>query len=99
MADGTFASRTLLPGYAAYGDAHHPLVLGGLGDHVAIRQRSDQLAADPTVSPQALHDLGERLASHVRLEERELSPDRAGHPRARTDDARRETPTRRDRQP
>ena len=66
--------ETLLPGYAAYGDAHHPLVLAVLGDHVAIRQRSDQLAADPSVSPQALHDLGARLASHVRLEERELFP-------------------------
>jgi hemerythrin HHE cation binding domain-containing protein len=31
----------LLPAYAAYGDAHHPLVLRVLGDHVAIRQRAD----------------------------------------------------------
>jgi len=66
--------ETLLPGYAPYGDAHHPLVLSVLGDHVAIRQRADRLAADPTASPDALHDLGERLATHVRLEERELFP-------------------------
>lgn len=66
--------ETLLPGYAAYGDPHHPLVLSVLGDHVDIRQRADRLAADPTAPTDALHDLGERLAAHVRLEERELFP-------------------------
>lgn len=66
--------ETLLPGYAAYGDAHHPLVLSVLGDHVAIRQLADRLSADPTASTEALHGLGERLATHVRLEERELFP-------------------------
>ena len=66
--------ETLLPGYAAYGDAHHPLVLSMLGDHVAIRQRADRLAAHPAASTDALHDLGNVLAAHVRLEERELFP-------------------------
>lgn len=66
--------EALLPGYAAYGDPHHPLVLSVLGDHVAIRQRADRLAAQPTATTEALHDLGERLAAHVRLEERELFP-------------------------
>jgi hypothetical protein len=51
---------------------HHPIVLGVLGDHVAIRQRADRLTTGSSASPQALHDLGERLAGHVRLEEREL---------------------------
>jgi iron-sulfur cluster repair protein YtfE (RIC family) len=64
----------LLPGYAAYGDAHHPLVLRALGDHVAIRQRAGVIAADPSADPETLHDLGERLSAHVRLEERELFP-------------------------
>lgn len=64
----------LLPGYAAHGDAHHPLVLAALGDHVEIRQRADAVTTASTVSPVQLHDLGERLASHVRLEERELFP-------------------------
>jgi len=64
----------LLPGYAAHGDAHDPLVLRVLGDHVAIRQRADALARQPATDPQALHDLGQRLAAHVRLEECELFP-------------------------
>lgn len=66
--------ETLLPGYAAYGDAHHPVVLTVLGEHVAIRQRADHLAGQPSAAPAALQDLGERLAAHVRLEERELFP-------------------------
>jgi hypothetical protein len=64
----------LLPGYAANGDAHHPLVLRALGDHVAIRQRAGVVAADPSADPETLRDLGERLSAHVRLEERELFP-------------------------
>ena len=64
----------LLPGFAAHGDAYHPLVLRALGDHVAIRQRAGLVAADPSAAPETLHDLGERLAAHIRLEERELFP-------------------------
>lgn len=64
----------LLPAYARYGDAHDPLVLRVLADHVAIRQRADALAASATIAPEALHELGVRLAAHVRLEERELFP-------------------------
>jgi DUF438 domain-containing protein len=63
----------LLPAYAAHGDPHHPLVLEALGDHVAIRQRAARLtSSDPTVDE--LHELGARLAAHVRLEERALFP-------------------------
>lgn len=64
----------LLPGYAAYGDPYDPLVLRVLGDHVAIRQRAHRLARRSEPEPGALHELGERLAAHVRLEERELFP-------------------------
>jgi hemerythrin-like domain-containing protein len=64
----------LFPGFAAHGDAYDPLVLRALGDHVAIRQRADALTADPDPAVDALHDLGARLAAHVRLEERELFP-------------------------
>ena len=64
----------LLPGYAAHGDAHDPLVLSVRGDHVAIRRRADELAATDAPTIEALHDLGERLAAHVRREERQLFP-------------------------
>lgn len=62
----------LFPSYAAYGDAYHPLVLRALGDHVAIRRQADRLAHDPAVPPTMLHELGDALSAHVRLEEREL---------------------------
>lgn len=62
----------MLPAYAAYGDAHHPLVLQVLGDHVAIREQMGRLLDDPEPAPAALQELGVALAAHVRLEEREL---------------------------
>lgn len=64
----------LLPAFAAFGDPHHPLVLRALGDHVAIRRDADTLARTDAPSLATLHALGERLADHVRLEERELFP-------------------------
>jgi hypothetical protein len=66
--------EVLLPAYAEYGDAHDPLVLRVLGEHVAIRQRADAVTAATAIAPEALHELGARLAAHVRLEERELFP-------------------------
>lgn len=63
--------EVLLPAYARFGDAHHPLVLQALGEHVEIRQRAADVAAGEA-GVDALHDLGARLAAHVRLEEREL---------------------------
>jgi hypothetical protein len=62
----------LLPAYAAHADPHHPLVARALCDHVAIRARADALAVDEAPDPAKLHELGEGLADHVRLEEREL---------------------------
>lgn len=64
--------EVLLPAYAAHGDAHHPLVARALCDHVAIRQRMDELARDASQELATLHELGVMLADHVRLEEREL---------------------------
>ena len=66
--------EVLLPAFAAYGDAYDPLVLRTLGDHVAIRQRADALAHNPSPPLADLHDLGQHLADHVRLEERALFP-------------------------
>jgi hypothetical protein len=62
----------LLPAYAAHADPHHPLVARALCDHVAIRALADALAVDNAPDPARLHELGEALADHVRVEEREL---------------------------
>ena len=66
--------EVLLPAFAAYGDAYHPLIATTLCDHVAIRQRVDALLSEPEPAPSALHGLGVRLREHVRMEERELFP-------------------------
>ncbi|HEY3773741.1 MAG TPA: hemerythrin domain-containing protein [Solirubrobacteraceae bacterium] len=62
----------LFPAYADHGDAHHPLLLRALGDHVAIRARARRLADRPHATPDVLQKLGTALSAHVRLEEREL---------------------------
>ncbi len=41
-------------------------------DHILIRRDADRLAAEPSLKLE--HDLGARLAAHVKLEERELFP-------------------------
>jgi hemerythrin-like domain-containing protein len=64
----------LVPAYAAYGDAHHPRVARALCEHAEIRNLASRVDQDPEASPEALADLGRRLAEHVRLEERELFP-------------------------
>lgn len=64
----------LLPAYAAYGDAGHPLVLRVLGDHIAIRAQADRISAETHATTTTLHTLGGSLAAHIRLEERELFP-------------------------
>jgi Hemerythrin HHE cation binding domain len=64
----------LLPCYAAHGNARHPLVMRVLADHVVIRSRAAWLVADPLAPYEQMHELGRRLAAHVRMEERELFP-------------------------
>lgn len=64
----------LFPAYAPYGDAHHPLMARALCDHVEIRGRAAVVADREDVAPETLHELGARMAEHVRLEERELFP-------------------------
>jgi hemerythrin-like domain-containing protein len=64
--------EVLLPAYAAYGDPDHPAVVRTLVDHVRIRRDVERLAAGADLA--LLHELGERLAGHVRLEENELVP-------------------------
>lgn len=65
--------EVLLPAFAAHGDPYDAVVLRALGDHVAIRERAARLEAGPS-SPAELHELGEMLTAHVRLEERQLFP-------------------------
>ncbi len=63
----------LLPAYAGHGDPRHPLVLDVLVDHMEIRHAAARLErSEPR--PEALNELGARLANHVRLEERQLFP-------------------------
>ncbi len=64
--------EVLLPAYAAYGDPEHPAVIRTLLDHVRIRRDVERLAAGADL--ELLHELGGRLADHVRLEENELFP-------------------------
>jgi hypothetical protein len=45
-----------------------------LTDHVDLRRRAADLAADPTPTPDDLHELGERLYAHIRYEEHTLFP-------------------------
>jgi hypothetical protein len=54
------------------GDPHHDLVARVLTDHVDIRSRAQALSADAPISD--LHQLGEQLTAHVRLEEDQLFP-------------------------
>jgi hypothetical protein len=60
----------LLPAYAAHGEPDHPAIVRTLVDHMLIRRDAAQLAATPPL--ELLHDLGTRLADHVRFEEHEL---------------------------
>ncbi|MGN6867032.1 MAG: hemerythrin domain-containing protein [Solirubrobacteraceae bacterium] len=64
--------EVLLPAYAAYGDPDHPAVIRTLLDHVRIRRDVERLAGG--ADPELLHEIGSRLADHVRLEENELFP-------------------------
>ena len=65
--------EVLLPAFAAAGDPHDAAVVTVLVDHVWIRERMERLAADE-LDLAAAHELGERLAAHVRHEERVLFP-------------------------
>jgi len=64
--------EVLLPAYAAYADPDHPAIVRTLLDHVRIRRDIERLAGG--VDSELLHEVGGRLADHVRLEENELFP-------------------------
>lgn len=62
----------LLPLFARHGDPDDERIVRMLLDHVRIR--AQVLALEGDVEIGALHTLGEELAAHVRLEEREVFP-------------------------
>lgn len=64
--------EVLLPAYAAHADPNHAAVVRTLIDHVLIRRDVTRLPEAPPLA--LLHELGQRLADHVKLEENELFP-------------------------
>jgi hemerythrin-like domain-containing protein len=62
----------LLPAVAHHIAPTHEAVVRVLTDHVDLRRRASDLAADPTPPLATLQDLGDRLRSHIRHEERAL---------------------------
>src|SRR5215207_4253622 len=64
----------LLPALARHSSPTHDAVVRVLTDHVDLRRRAADLAAEPTPAPEDLHELGERLHAHIRHEERTLFP-------------------------
>jgi hemerythrin-like domain-containing protein len=64
----------LLPALARHGEFDQPEIVRVLTEHVDIRRRAQDLEAGPDSDPSALRELGERLESHIRFEERVLFP-------------------------
>jgi hypothetical protein len=64
----------LLPALARHQPPTHDAIVRVLTDHVDLRRRATDLAADPTPACEDLSDLGDRLHAHIRHEERVLFP-------------------------
>jgi hypothetical protein len=64
----------LLPAFVRHPQPDDPLIVRVLTDHVDLRRRALDLEADADPALAALHELGERLESHIRFEERILFP-------------------------
>ena len=65
--------EVLLPHFAAVGGGDSPAIARVLVDHAEIRLRALRLH-EGSASTAVLQELGELLAEHVRLEERDLFP-------------------------
>ncbi len=59
----------LLPALARHVPPDHEEVVRVLTEHVDLRRRAQDLAADTEPAPETLRELGERLAAHIRHEE------------------------------
>jgi hemerythrin-like domain-containing protein len=64
----------LLPAYARHAEPDEPAVVQVLVEHVDLRRRAQDLAADPEPAHTDLRELGLRLERHIRHEERVLFP-------------------------
>jgi hemerythrin-like domain-containing protein len=66
--------EVLLPAYARHRPPDEPAVVRVLTEHVDLRRRAAELEASESPSLTDVHELGERLAQHIRHEERVLFP-------------------------
>lgn len=66
--------EVLFSGFTEHCGEQHPLVDQALDDHRRIRASALALESEPNPEARFLHELGERLDAHVRLEERKLFP-------------------------
>jgi iron-sulfur cluster repair protein YtfE (RIC family) len=64
----------LLPAFARHSEFDQPEIVRVLTEHVDLRRRALDLAASADPEPTALRELGKRLESHIRFEERVLFP-------------------------
>jgi hemerythrin-like domain-containing protein len=64
----------LLPAFARRVPADHEAIVRVLVEHVDLRRRAQDLAADEDPPPAALKELGDRLHDHIRHEEDVLFP-------------------------
>jgi iron-sulfur cluster repair protein YtfE (RIC family) len=63
-----------LPAFARHREPDQPAIMRVLCEHVDLRRRGQDLEASADPDPAALRELGERLESHIRFEERVLFP-------------------------
>ena len=66
--------EVLLPAFARHAEHDHSAVVRVLVEHVDLRRRGADIADAEEPDPHSLHELGARLESHIRHEERVLFP-------------------------
>ena len=64
----------LLPAFARHTGADAPAIVRVLTEHVDLRRGGQDLERSTDPNPATLRELGERLESHIRFEERVLFP-------------------------
>jgi hemerythrin-like domain-containing protein len=64
----------LLPAFARHTGVDNPAIVRVLTEHVDLRRRAQDLERSTDPDPATLRELGERLESHIRFEERVLFP-------------------------